>query len=88
MADGAALRDANGRAVDPESPLALRALRTNLVNVPADALCAESYNDEPRRLRIGATRSEHAALFEALDESPTRSARRTSSNSIWPSGSG
>lgn len=73
MADGSAsggLRDARGRLVDPDSPLALKAHRTNLLNVPAEALCAESFNDEPRRLRIGGTRSEHAVLFEALDESP------------------
>lgn len=54
----------------PDSPLALRAHRTNLVNVPAAVLCTEAYNDEPRRLRIGATRGENALLFEALDESP------------------
>lgn len=73
MADGSAsggLRDARGRLIDPDSPLALKAHRTNLLNVTAEALCAESFNDEPRRLRIGGTRSEHAVLFEALDESP------------------
>ncbi len=74
MADGSAsgggIRDANGRVVDPDSPLALRAHRTNLLNVPAERLCSETFNDEPRRLRIGATRREHAVLFEALDESP------------------
>lgn len=63
-------RDADGRPVDPDSPLALRAHRTNLINIPAAVLCSEAYNDEPRRLRIGATRREHAVLFEALDESP------------------
>ena len=73
VADGVAIRDAGGGRMEPgsppDSPLALRAHSSNLVNIPAAALCSEAYNDEPRRLRIGATRSEHAALFEALDES-------------------
>ena len=65
-----ALADALGRRVDPDGPLALRCHRSNLVNVPAAHLSTVAYNEDPKRLRIGATRREHAALFEALDASP------------------
>lgn len=54
-----------------DGPLALRGHRSNLINVPAVRLSTTDYNDDPRRLRIGATRSEHAVLFEALDGVPS-----------------
>lgn len=44
---------------------------SNLVNVPAAHLTTTAYNADPLRLRIAATRREHAALFEALDVSPS-----------------
>lgn len=64
-------QDALGRKVDPDGPLALRGHRSNLVNVSATQLSMVEYNDDPRRLRIGATRRQHAALFEGLDASRT-----------------
>jgi NAD+---dinitrogen-reductase ADP-D-ribosyltransferase len=61
---------AGGRRIDPDGPLALRCHRSNLVNISAAHLSTTAYNDDPRRLRIGASRREHAALFEGLDVAP------------------
>ncbi|MGQ9366704.1 NAD(+)--dinitrogen-reductase ADP-D-ribosyltransferase [Azospirillum sp. ST 5-10] len=66
---GAELRDASGRRIEPDSPLALRGHRTNLVGIPAQILSTTAFNEAPRALRIHGTRGQHAALFEALDES-------------------
>lgn len=81
MADGATggaelreLRDAYGRRVDPDSPLALRGHRTNMVGIPAQILSTTAFNDSPRSLRIHGTRSQHALLFEILDEAPSAEA--------------
>ncbi|WP_029009128.1 NAD(+)--dinitrogen-reductase ADP-D-ribosyltransferase [Azospirillum halopraeferens] len=80
MADGTAdgdgsggaaeIRDAYGRRIDPDSPLALRGHRTNMVGVPAQVLSTAAFNGSPRTLRIHGTRGQHADLFEALDEAP------------------
>lgn len=59
--DGA---DGGGRR---NAPLTLRASRSGMVGVPAEALADAAFNDAPRPLRIHGTRQQNPALFTALD---------------------
>jgi len=79
MADGGDMKVEDsplggGGATRPDSLLALRGHRTNMVGVPAEVLSTTAFNASPRILRIHGTRGTHGELFEALDEVPTAEA--------------
>lgn len=55
------------RAIDRDSPLAMRAHRHNMVGVPSLELDSAAFNDDPRPLRIHGVRAQNPALFDALE---------------------